>query len=49
MKGWPNIAHEDRVAGKFVSPHAACFDHTGNIYVVEWISDGRVTRLKRIS
>jgi hypothetical protein len=23
--------------GKFVCPHAACFDHVGNILVVEWV------------
>ena len=47
-KGWPNIPHDDRAAGKFISPHAACVDAEGNIYVVEWISDGRVTRLRRV-
>lgn len=46
-KGWPNIPHEMRETGKFVSPHAACWDARGNIYVVEWISDGRVTKLRR--
>jgi hypothetical protein len=34
--------------GKFVCPHAACFDHSGNIYVVEWVEVGRVTRLARV-
>lgn len=48
-KGWPNIPHEQRPAGKFVSPHAACWDHDGNIYVVEWIEDGRVTRLRHVA
>lgn len=48
-KGWPNIPHEMRETGKFVSPHAACVDAKGNIYVVEWISDGRVTKLRRVS
>ncbi len=47
-KGWPNIPHEMRVTGKFVSPHAACWDAKGNIYVVEWIADGRVTKLRRV-
>lgn len=47
-KGWPNIPHEMRETGKFVSPHAACWDHEGNVYVVEWISDGRVTKLRRV-
>jgi hypothetical protein len=35
--------------GKFVCPHGACFDHAGNIYVVEWVEVGRVSRLQRMS
>src|SRR5664280_2848282 len=31
-------------AGKFVAPHGACFDHKGNIFVVEWVEVGRVTK-----
>ena len=34
------------VAGKFVHPHDACFDTQGNIYVVEWVQTGRITKLK---
>lgn len=34
--------------GKFVCPHGACFDHNGNIYVVEWVEVGRVNRLRRV-
>ena len=34
--------------GKFVHPHDACFDNNGNIYVAEWVSTGRVTKLKRV-
>ena len=34
------------VSGKFVHPHDACFDQQGNIYVVEWVQTGRVTKLK---
>lgn len=33
-------------AGKFVHPHDACFDVQGNIYVVEWVQTGRITKLK---
>lgn len=40
-KEWP--------AGKFVHPHDACFDKDGNIFVVEWVSTGRVTFLKKVS
>ena len=34
--------------GKFVCPHGACFDHSGNIYVVEWVEVGRVTQLRKV-
>jgi len=36
-------------AGRFVHPHDACFDQEGNIYVVEWVSTGRVTRLSKLA
>lgn len=36
------------VAGKFIAPHGAIFDHAGNIFVVEWVEVGRVTRLRRV-
>jgi hypothetical protein len=35
--------------GRFVCPHGACFDHDGNIFVVEWVEAGRVTKLRRIT
>ena len=35
--------------GKFVHPHDACFDKEGNIFVAEWVSTGRVSRLKKVS
>jgi hypothetical protein len=35
--------------GRFVCPHGACFDHAGNIFVVEWVESGRVTKLRRIA
>ncbi len=36
------------IPGKFVCPHAACFDHNGNIFVVEWVEVGRVSKLRRV-
>ena len=33
--------------GRFVHPHQARFDHEGNIFVVEWVPIGRVTKLRR--
>ena len=35
-------------SGKFVCPHGACFDHAGNIFVVEWVEVGRVTKLRKV-
>lgn len=46
-EGWPN----DRglvAEGLFNSPHSAAADPQGNIYVVEWITGGRVTKLERV-
>jgi hypothetical protein len=37
------------VPGRFVCPHGACFDHDGNIFVVEWVESGRVTKLRHIA
>ena len=37
------------VSGRFVCPHGVCFDHEGNIFVVEWVEAGRVTKLRRVS
>ncbi|QDT10271.1 peptidase [Planctomycetes bacterium K23_9] len=34
--------------GKFVHPHDACFDADGNIYVSEYVQDGRVTKLLKV-
>jgi hypothetical protein len=35
--------------GKFVCPHGACFDHAGNIFVVEWVEVGRVSKLRKVA
>jgi hypothetical protein len=35
--------------GKFVAPHGACFDHKGNIFVVEWVEVGRVSKLRHVA
>lgn len=48
LPGWPNIAHDLRQVGTFTSPHDLHVDGNGNIYVVEWISDGRITKLARV-
>ncbi len=43
---WPNIQYKIQ-PGKFSAPHAVCVDSHDDIYVAEWISSGRLTRLKR--
>jgi hypothetical protein len=37
------------IAGQFICPHGACFDHEGNIFVVEWVEVGRVTKLRKVA
>lgn len=37
------------VPGQFICPHGACFDRDGNIFVVEWVEIGRVTKLRKVS
>ncbi len=34
--------------GKFVAPHGGIFDSHGNIFIVEWVEVGRVTKLRRV-
>jgi hypothetical protein len=41
-------ARENFPAGKFVCPHSATFDRHGNIFVVEWVEVGRVTKLRKV-
>ncbi len=36
------------IDGKFVHPHDACFDNLGNIFVAEWVSTGRITKLRKL-
>jgi sugar lactone lactonase YvrE len=43
------LSRDHFTPGKFVCPHGACFDHAGNIYVVEWVEVGRVSRLRKVS
>lgn len=46
--GWPNLPDHLLKPGRFNSPHGAAADADGNIYVVEWIIGGRITKLERI-
>ena len=49
-EGWPNLPESDWVEGAFSSPHDLHVDGAGNIYVAEWIEDGRgkMTKLRRV-
>ena len=38
------LSRDHFTPGKFVGPHGACFDHKGNIFVVEWVEVGRVNQ-----
>lgn len=48
IPGWPNFPRESQKAGQFISPHAACVDSHGDIYVGEWVIGGRLTKLVRV-
>lgn len=37
------------IPGQFICPHGACFDRDGNIFVVEWVEVGRVTKLRAVA
>ena len=42
------LSRDHFTPGKFVCPHGSCFDHAGNIFLVEWVEVGRVTKLRRV-
>ena len=46
VAGYPSVPREDRLDGRFISPHGITRDSKGNIYVGEWLRDGgRLTKL----
>lgn len=49
MKFRREPANWGKARGRFIHPHDACFDPDGNIYIAEWVSTGRVTRLRKLS
>ena len=46
--GKNNVPPERRKPGVFVSPHGCTWDRAGNIYITEWLTDGRVIKLRRV-
>jgi hypothetical protein len=47
MEGWPDIPMDKRIVGKFSSPHGIWPDAHDDLYIVEWIPQGRITKLQR--
>jgi hypothetical protein len=47
-KATRKLARDKFTPGKFICPHGASFDHKGNIFVVEWVEVGRVTKLSKV-
>jgi hypothetical protein len=50
-KQWANhgVPQRDLQPGVFCTPHSARFDRDGNIFVVEWLPYGRVTKLRKVT
>jgi len=42
------VPREQWKDGEFLSPHCARFDSHGNIYVLDWNSLGRITKLRKV-
>lgn len=49
IPGWPNHPKNLIEEGKFNSPHDIAVDNEDNLYVVEWIKGGRITKLINLS
>ena len=47
IPGWPNVPEAAIKPGKFNSPHSMAIDPSGNLYIVEWIIGGRITKLEK--
>ncbi len=45
LRAQNGVPPEKFKAGEFVSPHGVRFDAQGNLYVMDWVSTGRVTKL----
>lgn len=49
-KQWANfgVKPEEQTSGIFSAPHGLSFDKDGNLYVQDWNTTGRVTKLQRV-
>jgi len=43
------MSREHFLPGKFITPHGCCYDHTGNIFITEFVDIGRVTKLRKVT
>ena len=43
-----NVPKDKWKDGEFTAPHGGTWDHDGNLYVMDWNSLGRVTKLQRL-
>lgn len=49
QRGTNHVGPELRHPGVFVSPHGATWDRAGNIYITEWVYDGRVIKMRPVA
>jgi sugar lactone lactonase YvrE len=42
------VGRDKWVDGQFLSPHAVCWNRDGDLFVMDWSREGRVTRLARM-
>lgn len=42
------VPPEQWVDGQFIAPHCARWDSQGNLYVLDWVSSGRISKLKHV-
>ena len=49
LRGKNPVPPEQWVEGEFISPHSVRWDARGNLYVAEWLSSGRITKLRRLT
>lgn len=48
IEGWPDIPEDHIEPGRFNSPHSMAADREGNLYITEFITGGRITKLARV-
>jgi hypothetical protein len=47
-RGKNKVARETWRDGEFIAPHGARWDRAGNLYVMDWNYQGRITKLRRL-